>query len=166
MSVLVVMENRGPAWNRMSWETLAAGQEIAGQLGVPVQAAVLGKGIGALAQELASKKLDKVYAVEHDLLGDYTSDAFTSALEQLIKASGATYVFFPHTYQVRDYAPKLATRFGQVLVSDVIAIRMENSKPTFVRLLFQGKLNGDVHVGGSGPYFASMQAGARPVHKL
>lgn len=160
MSVLVVMENRGSAWNRQSWETLAAGQQIGAQLGVPVSAAVIGKGVAALAQELAGKKLDKVYSVEHDLLADYTADGFTAAVEQLVKATGATYVFFPHTYQVRDYAPKLATRFGQMLVSDVIAIRVENGTPTFVRLLFQGKLNGDVRVSGTGPYFASMQAGA------
>ncbi len=160
MSILVVMENRGSAWNRMSWETLAAGQQIGAALGLPVAAAVVGKGVGALAQELAAKKLSKVYSVEHDLLADYTADGFTSAVEQLVKASGATYVFFPHTYQVRDFAPKLATRFGQMLVSDVIAIRVEEGKPVFVRLLFQGKLNGDVRVSGTGPYFASMQAGA------
>jgi electron transfer flavoprotein alpha subunit len=160
MSVLVVMENRGSAWNRMSFETLAAGQQIAAQLGVPAMAAVAGKGVGALAADLATKKLAKVYAVEHDLLADYTADGFTAAIEQLVKASGATYVFLPHTYQVRDFAPKLATRFGQMLVSDVIAIRLDGGKPVFVRLLFQGKLNGDVRVSGSGPYFASMQAGA------
>ncbi len=160
MSILVVMENRGSAWNRMSWETLAAGQQIGAQLGVPVYAAVVGKGVGALAQELAAKKLDTVYAVEHDLLADYTADGFTAAVEQLIKTSGAAYVFFPHTYQVRDFAPKIATRFDQMLVSDVIAIRMEGGVPVFVRLLFQGKLNGDVRVSGAGPYFASMQAGS------
>jgi electron transfer flavoprotein alpha subunit len=113
-----------------------------------------------LAAEAATKDLAKVYAVEHDLLEHYTADAFTAALEQLIQASGATYIFFPHTYQVRDFAPKLATRFGRVLVSDVIQIRMENGSPVFVRLLFQGKLNGDVKLTGPAPYFISIQAGA------
>ena len=69
-------------------------------------------------------------------------------------------VLFPHTYQVRDFAPKLATRFDQVLISDVIAVRFESPSPVFVRLLFQGKLNGDVRVGGAGPHFVSIQAGA------
>ncbi|MBL8176949.1 MAG: electron transfer flavoprotein subunit alpha/FixB family protein, partial [Bryobacterales bacterium] len=66
----------------------------------------------------------------------------------------------PHTYQVRDFAPKVATRFSQVLVSDVTRVRVEDGKPVFVRLLFQGKLNGDVRLLGSGPFFASIQAGA------
>jgi electron transfer flavoprotein alpha subunit len=78
----------------------------------------------------------------------------------LVRQVNPALVLFPHTYQVRDYAPKLATRFSQVLISDVIAVKMESGSPVFVRLLFQGKLNGDVRVSGGGPYFASLQAGS------
>ena len=112
-SVLVIMEQRGGSWSRMSWETLAAGQQLASQISGTVSAAVAGQGIGALANELASKKLDKVYAVEHHLLGAYTADGYTAALEQLIRKASASVVLFPHTYQVRDFAPKLATRFNR-----------------------------------------------------
>ena len=156
MSILVVLEQQAGQWHRMSWETLAAAQ----QLGEPVEAAVLGKGISALANEAASKKLAKVWAVEHDLLESYTADGYTAALEQLIRKTRPKLVLFPHTYQVRDFAPKLATRFSQVLVSDVIAARAEAGTLTLVRQLFQGKLNGDVRVSGTGPVFASLQAGA------
>ncbi len=111
-----------------------------------MEAAVIGAGAAALAAEAATKKLAKVYAVEHDLLKDYTADAYTAAVEQLIRKTNPKLVLFPHTYQVRDFAPKLATRFSQVLVSDVISARFEAGSPVFVRLLFQGKLNGDVRV--------------------
>ena len=106
------------------------------------------------------RKLARVYAVEHELLEDYTADGYTAALEELIRKVNPSWCLFPHTYQVRDFAPKLATRFDQVLVSDVIAARVEAGSPVFVRQLFQGKLNGDVRVSGSGPCFASLQAGA------
>lgn len=158
--VLVVMEQRDGAWNRMSFETLAAGQEIAQALGCGCSAAVAGAEVTALAAELTGKKLEKVYAVSHDLLKHYTPDAFTAALDALVRAAAPTLVLFPHTYQVRDFAPKLATRFDRPLVSDVIRIRVENGAPIFVRQLFQGKLNGDIRVGGDGPYFASIQAGS------
>jgi len=160
MSVLLILEQQGGKWHRMSWETLAAGQQFGASLGEPVEAAVIGAGAAALAAEAATKKLAKVYAVEHDLLKDYTADAYTAAVEQLIRKTNPKLVLFPHTYQVRDFAPKLATRFSQVLVSDVISARFEAGSPVFVRLLFQGKLNGDVRVTGGGPYFASLQAGA------
>jgi electron transfer flavoprotein alpha subunit len=166
MSVLVVLEQSGGKWNRMSWETLVAGQQLAAQMGTELQVAIPGSGIAALAAEAATKKCSKVYAVEHDLLKDYTADAYTSAVEALIRSVKPTLVLFPHTYQVRDFAPKLATRFSQVLISDVIAVRVESGSPVFVRLLFQGKLNGDVRVSGGGPYFASLQAGAFRVDAL
>ena len=159
-TVLVIMEQRGGAWTRMSFETLAAGQRLASELGKTVSAAVPGRGVDALANEVASKKLDCVYAVEHDLLSDYTADGFTAALEQLIRQVQPSIVLFPHTYQVRDFAPKLATRFQQVLISDAIGFRVESGVPIFVRQLFQGKLNADVKPGGRAPHFASIQAGA------
>ncbi len=160
MSVLVVLEQQGGKWHRMSWETLAAGQQIAAALGQPVEAAIAGQGIGSLAADAATKKLAKVYAVEHDSLKDYTADGYTAAIEALVRKVNPTLVLFPHTYQVRDFAPKLATRFSQVLISDVIGAHLDSGSPVFVRLLFQGKLNGDVRVTGGGPYFASVQAGA------
>ena len=65
----------------MSWETLAAAQQLGAALSEPVEAAVVGKAIGALATEAATKKLAKVWAVEHDLLDSYTADGYTAALE-------------------------------------------------------------------------------------
>jgi electron transfer flavoprotein alpha subunit len=144
----------------MSWETLTAAQQIAAATGGTVEAAVAGQATGPLASELAQKKVAKVWNVEHHLLKDYTADGFTSAIEQLVRKVNPSLVLFPHTYQVRDFAPKLATRFNQVLVSDVTGFRAEGNAPVFVRQLFQGKLNADVKLKGEGPYFASMQAGA------
>ncbi|MBS1859977.1 MAG: electron transfer flavoprotein subunit alpha/FixB family protein [Acidobacteria bacterium] len=160
MSILVVMEQRSGEWSRMSWETLAAGQQMAAQNGTAVSAAVLGQGTGALAAELGGKKLARVYAVEHELLKEYTPDAYCAALRQLIAHAGASLVLFPHTYQVRDFLPKLATGLNRVAVSDVVAHRVENGALVLVRQLFQGKVNADVRFAVEGPNFASLQAGA------
>jgi len=166
MSVLVVMEQTDARWHRMSWETLAAGQEIAAALGVEAVAAVLGAGASALAGELAGKKLGKAIAVDHALLGAYSADGYTAALEQLIARERPSLVLFPHTYQVRDFAPKLATRFGRTLVSDVVKVHAESGSVLFVRQLFQGKLNADYRCSGDGPHFASVQTGAYSAEAL
>lgn len=158
--VLVVLEHRGGAYNRMSWEAVAAGQQIAAASGQPLSAAMVGSDLEALNSELASKNLDKGYRVEHALLKNYTADGYVSALEQLIKKLEPSYVVFPHTYQVRDFAPRLATRFGQVLLADLVGLRKEGDTFVFVRQLFQGKLNADYRHAGSGPCFLSVQAGA------
>lgn len=158
--ILVILEQTGGAWHRMSWETLAAGQQLGAELGVPVAAAVAGSGIQPLVAELAAKKLDRAYVLDHELLGSYTPDGFTAAFEQLIRKTGPSLVLLPHTYQVRDFAPKLATRFGQLLVSDGVSYRLKDGSPVFVRQLFQGKLNSDVAAVSGGITFASLQAGA------
>jgi electron transfer flavoprotein alpha subunit len=157
--VLVVLEHRD-AWNRMSWEALSAGQEIAAQLDQPLLAAVAGFHLDEAAADLAAKPLARGYAVRHPLLHEYTADGFVAAFAQLIHAVEPLLVLFPHTYQVRDFAPRLATRFAQTLIPDVVGIGLEDGRPVFVRQLLQGKLNADYVPNGDGPWFASIQAGA------
>ncbi|MCB1021988.1 MAG: electron transfer flavoprotein subunit alpha/FixB family protein [Acidobacteria bacterium] len=156
MSVLLIAE-RG---HKMSWEALAAAQQLAGALGADVKVAAVGAGVGDYADELAAAKVAEVLAVDHELLGAYTPDGFTVALAQVIEQEKPAVVLFPHTYQVRDYAPKLATRLGKAFLSDATAMRVEDGRPVFVRQLFQGKMNADVVAEGDGPVFASVQASA------
>lgn len=165
MSILAVLEQRPspegrPAWNRMSWETLAAAQQFAHELDQPASAAVLGHGIEGLAAELASRQLDKAFAVEHPLLAGYTPDAYAAALRQLIAHTQPSLVLFPHSYQVRDFLPKLATALGRAAVSDVVAHRVAAGSLILVRQLFQGKVNADFRFASPAPNFASLQAGA------
>jgi electron transfer flavoprotein alpha subunit len=166
MSILAVLEQRGGAWHRMSWETVAAAQQLGAELGQPVSAAVVGGEVGTLAGELATKQLERVYAVEHELLKDYTPEGYTAALRQLIEKVKPRLVLFPHTYQVRDFAPKLATALGRVMVSDVVAHRIDGGELVLVRQLFQGKMNVDVRFAGEPPWFASVQAGAYRADKV
>jgi electron transfer flavoprotein alpha subunit len=160
MSILVILEQRGGVWNRMSFETLAAAVQTGRELGQPISAAVAGDRVAALAAEAAAYNIEKVYALEHPLLARYTADAYTAAFEQLIRSVNPELVLLPHTYRVRDFAPKLATRFGRVLVSDAVGHRIEEGRPVLVRQLFQGKLNADVRFTSAAPNFASIQAGA------
>jgi electron transfer flavoprotein alpha subunit len=155
--VLVILEQRSGTWNRMSFEAVAAARQLSEKLNLPLTVAALaGKGTAPTTWEIGALP-SSAYLVEHELLEPYTSDAYVLALEQLIKKLSPDYVIFPHTYQVRDFAPALATRFKQVLISDVIAI---HDGPVFVRQLLQGKLNADYRQTGTGPCFVSIQAGS------
>jgi electron transfer flavoprotein alpha subunit len=160
MSVLVITEQRGGKWNRMSFETLAAAQQIAPALNVPVEVAVLSSDAKPLAGELSHFDVTKVYAVNHPLLAQYTADAYTIATEQLVRKTSPKLVLFPHTYQVRDFAPKLAAKFGKPLLSDAVSARVSGPRVVFARQLFQGKLNADIGFELDETVFASIQAGA------
>ena len=155
MSVLLVLEDRGGKITRTSWEAAAAAQKLAG--GADVTAVVIGANTESLAAEAAGRGFSAVIRIEHPLLAQYTADGYVSALHQLIESAKPTYVIFPHSYQVRDFAPALATRMGQVLIGDVVGI---GEGPTFTRQLMQGRLNGSFKPSGAGPFFVSVQAGA------
>jgi electron transfer flavoprotein alpha subunit len=155
--ILVVIEHREGRIARISWEAIAAGLRLAAQTGEPVSAVLIGLGTEALAAEVAARAVAKVIRVEHPLLAHYTADGFSFALQQLIQSETPAYVVFPHTYQVRDYAPALAARLGEVLISDVVDI---GDGPVFTRQLMQGRLNGVYKHSGSGTCFISVQAGA------
>jgi electron transfer flavoprotein alpha subunit len=160
MKILVVTEQRQGKWNNTSFETLVAAQQITGAVSGTISAAVIGKGVAALAGELASKNVAEVLQVEHDLLENYTPDGYCAALKQVIEAAKPELVLFPHTYQVRDFAPKLAAMLGKGMVGDCVGFRSEGGKLVFVRQMFQGKTAADVTFTGAAPWFASFQSGA------
>jgi len=158
--ILVIVEQREGKLNRVSFETLTGAQAIARDTGWPLEAAVVGSGVGEIAKEVAGKKVAKVYDLESPQLAAYTPDAFVAALKPLIADKKPTLVLMPHTYQVRDFAPKLATSLGRALVSDCTGYKKEGDKLLFVRQMFQGKFSADVAFGGEPPYFATFQTGA------
>jgi electron transfer flavoprotein alpha subunit len=155
--ILVVLEDRDGRIGRASWEALAAAQQLGKLTEQSISAAVVGASTQALADEAKAKGVVKVIRVEHPLLDRYTSDGYTIALHQLIEKSAPSQVVFPHTYQVRDFAPALAARMHEVLISDVVGI---GEGPVFTRQLMQGRLAGQYRHQGSGPCFVSIQAGA------
>jgi len=160
MKILVITEQRQGKWNNASFETLAAAQQIAAAASGSVSAAVVGQSVAALAAELAAKNVSEVLQVEHDLLENYTPDGFCIALKQVVAASEPDLVLFPHTYQVRDFAPKLAAMLGKGMIGDCVGYRHEGGRLVFVRQMFQGKTAADVSFVGAGPWFASFQSGA------
>jgi electron transfer flavoprotein alpha subunit len=160
MKILLVTEQREGQWNRVSFETLAAAQQILEHTKGTLSGAVIGKGVSALAEELAGYRLDEVFLVEHVLLDKYTPDGFSLALRQVIENLKPELILFPHTYQVRDFAPKLAASMNKGMIGDCTGYRYENGKLIFVRQMFQGRTAADVIFAGEGPWIASFQSSA------
>jgi len=159
-SILVIVEQREGKLNRVSWETLTAGQAIAAETGWPLEAALVGGSVAALAVEVAGKKVARVYAIENPKLEPYTPDGFAAALKQFIRDKQPTLVLMPHTYQVRDFVPKLATALHRTVISDAVGYKKEGEKLLFTRQMFQGKFVADVSFAGEPPWFVTFQNGA------
>ncbi len=158
--ILVFIEHKSGTLNKTSLEAIAAGQKLGGEMGQGVTAVVLGSGVQSLAQDIAAYDLAKVVNVNHVQLADYTPDAYASAMEQVVRASDPQYVVMSHTYLVRDFAPKLAARFGKGMISDCVRMHVAGDKATFTRRIFLGKLDADVVANDESPVFVTFQSGA------
>ncbi len=157
--ILVVAEQKDGKLNRASWEAIAAAQQLSGG-SMPVKVAVAGQNVTGVASELAQAAVAEVIAVDHAALAHYTPDAFVQALQQLITQTAPAMVFFPHSYQTRDFSATLATRLDRALVTDVIGVKQSGGAAAFSRPMFQGKLTADVVPQGPAPHLITIQIGA------
>ena len=157
--ILVVAEQKDGKLNRASWEAVAAAQQLSGG-SMPVKIAVAGQNVSGVAGELAKAAVAEVIAVDHAALATYTPDAFVQAFHQLIAQTAPALVFFPHSYQTRDFSATLATRLDRALVTDVIGVKQSGGAAAFSRPMFQGKLTADVVPQGPTPHLITIQIGA------
>ncbi len=161
VDVLVFIEHQAGKIIRASREALAAGQRLAKDTGGRVAAVILGESAeGIPTAELAQARLDEILQVESPALREYTADGFVLALNKVVRERQAGYVLFGHTYQARDFAPRLAATLERCLVSDCLGYRWQDERCVLTRQMFQGKLNADVELLGDPPYLISFQAGS------
>jgi len=156
--LLVIAEQRACRLNRATWETIAAAQQIAGS--DPVVVALPGVNVGGPAAELAAAQVKEVVTLDDAALEPYTPDGYVDALQQAIAQLSPTLVALPHTYQTRDFVPKLAARLDRALVTDATAFKKTGGGLAFVRPMFQGKLTADVVPQGPPPHIVTFQIGA------
>jgi len=160
--VLVVAEQRQGKLNRASWETIVGAQQLGGDITVLVP----GTQTGAVANELAAAQVKEIVTLEHAALEPYTPDGFTAALQDAIGQLAPDFVLLPHTYQTRDFAPKLAARLDRAIITDVTGVKQSGADTVFIRPMFQGKLTADVAPLGPGPHFITFQIGAYRIDQV
>jgi len=159
-TILVIAEQRENKLVRVSLETIAAAQQIAKHTGASVEVAVIGSAVEPIAKELAATAVAKVSVLEAPQLEPYTSDAYVFVLADFIKKLQPELVLLPHTYQVRDFAPRLAMRLGVTLIPDCIGYKYEGGNLLFTRQMFQGKFSADASFKGEAPHIATFQNGS------
>lgn len=158
--ILVFIEHKDGTLNKASLEAVTAGQTLGKELNLPVAAVIPGANVDGLASQIAAYDLQKVIVAQNEKLAMYTPDGYTNAFEQVIHNTNPQYIVAAHTYQVRDFFPKLAARFGKEMVGDCIRHKVENGKLLLTRRIFLGKIDSDVTVAGDAPFFVTFQNGA------
>jgi len=137
--ILVFAETRDGKIKNVAFELLSAGRKIASQTGEELSAVLLGKGVAGLASALGEYGADKIYLAEDDKLAQYTTDAYSKVLADLIKETDPSTVLFGCTVLGRDLAAKVAQKVGAGLLSDCTAIELDGGNVVFTRPVYSGK---------------------------
>src|SRR3990172_7278420 len=157
---VAITEHRMGKLKSISWETIGFAQALAQRLGKELNNVVLGHGVDELAQEISSRTGETVLMISHPNLANYTPEAYCEALVRLLSDTNAYLILMGHTYQVMDFAPRLAASFDRGFIPNCMDFQIERGQLIFVRQVFNGKLNLHVGLKGEPPYFVSLQQGA------
>ena len=161
MSILVFIEHKDGVLNKTSLEAITAAQTIGKEIGQSITAVICAAGgVDDLTTQIASYDIGKVIVAQNEKLNTYTPDGYADAMTEVVKSTNPHYVIMSHTYLVRDYAPKLAARFGKEMTGDCIRYKIENGKLTLTRRIYLGKIDCDVSIEDEAPIFISFQSGA------
>lgn len=136
-NVLVFAEHQKGKFPKSTLIAIQAGKEAASKLGGNCLAAVLGSGLDAVAQEIASYGVTKVLAADDPALAHYLADAYAAAVEQLVKANDVSLVVATSTAVGKDLLPRVAARLGVAMATDIVAI---NDDGSFKRPMYAGNV--------------------------
>ena len=160
MSILIILEDNNGKIHRMGLESIAGAQKLASSTGLKTSAVVMGSNADALADEASQFDLGEVIRIKDELLSNYSSDGYTHAVKQIIDSESPTYVLFGHSYQVRDYVPKLSAKLMKPFLADNIALNVDGDTMTLTKQMFNAKLFSDVAPSDAGPHLISLQSAA------
>ena len=158
MSILVVLEDNNGAIHRMSLEAIVAAQKISSKLKSKITVLAMGRNAEALALEASKYELNEILKINSSSLNSYSSDGYAIAIEQIILEYDFRYVFFGHTYQVRDYVPKISAKLMRPFLADNIKMSISDGSIEFTKQTFNAKLLADVQTSDSGLYLVSFQS--------
>ena len=155
-----MLEETNGKIHRMSLEAIAGAQSLASESELTVAALAIGRNADKLAEQASQFDLNEILKVDNDQLSNYSSDGYSETLNQVILAESPKYIFFGHTYQVRDYVPKLSAKLMKPFFADNVAVKLNDGSVSCSKQTFNAKLFSDVESSGDGPYLISLQSAA------
>ena len=99
-------------------ELLTPGRLMADKQGGDLVAVVLGKDVSAAVKEINEHGADQIIVVEGPEFEEYTTDAYTIALVELIEKYAPTSVLIGATPNGRDLGPRISCRLKTGLTAD------------------------------------------------
>jgi len=147
--VFVITEQRDGAFRKVSFEAVSEGRRIADGVGGDLTAVVIGSGIEDIAAELEKYGPDKILVADDPALADYTTNAYTNVIADLIQSADPVAILIGASAQGKDLSARLAARLDAGLAMDCTVIKLDEGKLICTRPMFGGKILADVEIEGS-----------------
>ncbi|MBW2086741.1 MAG: electron transfer flavoprotein subunit alpha/FixB family protein [Deltaproteobacteria bacterium] len=140
-----VAEQRDSELRKVSFEVASAARRLADEIGTNVTGVLLGAGVAGEADKLGAYGADKVFVVEDDALQQYTTDAYTAAIANLVKENDPAILLIPASVQGKDLSARLAARLGVGLAMDCIELKLNADKKLVARRpIYAGKAMAEI----------------------
>lgn len=160
--IFIIAEHKDNKLNHITSELLVFAQRAARDFSQPVTAVVLGAAPAGLAEELKSKKIDRVLTIEDPNLAEYNPDTYVEALKSLFEKEKPFLVLIGHTTQGMDFAPRLSVALRRPLIAGCVEYEKQGDHLVLTRQIFNAKMNMKTAVRGEAPYLATASPGAFP----
>ena len=155
MKIFVFIQHEENKINSISLESLKGAQEISEKSDGTVTAVTFSSSI---CDQLTDYDLSEILVIDNPQLENYGPLYYVKAMEDVVAAESPSILIFGHSYETRDWVPRLSARLDIPFVSDCIDFRMD-SKLTLIRSVYQGKFNADITVNHD-QFIISFQSGA------
>ncbi|HYG66759.1 MAG TPA: FAD-binding protein [Anaeromyxobacteraceae bacterium] len=144
-NVLIVAEQAQGALRKSTLHAIGAGRELAKRTGGKVAIALLGKGVGPVAQELAAYGAD-VHVADAPVLEHPLAESCAPVIAAIAKAAGATYVGAAATAFGKDVLPRAAALLDAGMATEVVGFGGEGANVTFRRPMWAGNVLAEVEI--------------------
>jgi|TARA_Y100000996_G_scaffold102954_1_gene75150 electron transfer flavoprotein alpha subunit len=138
MKILCFIQYEDNTINGVSKEALSLSQEIAANSGAELSLLTFSQ---SAAEELKSYTSNEILLAKDDNLNDYNPLFYTAAVEKVMSENSFDLLILAHTYQARDWVPRLSARCNIPFISDCIDYSIEGDDIDWVRSLYRAKIN-------------------------
>src|SRR5207244_2073717 len=118
--IFVIAEHKDNKLKTITSELLVFAQRVGRDFGQPITAVILGSSTAGLADELKTRKIDRVLTADHPGLAEYSPDFYIQVLKSIFEKEKPFLVLIGHTPQGMDYAPRLAVALRRPLIAGCV----------------------------------------------
>jgi electron transfer flavoprotein alpha subunit len=163
--ILVIAEHREGKLTSSAMELVVFAQRAGRDLGLPVQAMVLGSAAIDLGP-LESAKIERIVTVDDPRLNAYDPDAWVHAIKTLAEQRTPALIVAGHTTQGMDFMPRLAVALRRPLVAGCVDYAKIGDQLVLTRQVFNAKMNLKVMPKGQGACLATLVPGSFPADEI